>query len=100
MPDDLGADLDLPVARRGQRSVLDLLGQRQGAQEARQVVGQGVQLQPHGVGGEPHAGQPRPGDCVLAFFDVLLRRATLVVEGNHPLRLLKNNMIADGDDRV
>jgi len=31
VPDDLRADLDQPVPQRGQRPMLDLLGQRQGA---------------------------------------------------------------------
>lgn len=34
MPDDLGADLDQPVPQRGQRPVLDLVWQRQGARGA------------------------------------------------------------------
>ncbi len=85
MPDNHGADLHQPVAQRGERPVLDLLGQRQGAQEVGEVVGQRVQLQPHSVGGEPHAGQPRPGNRGLAFLDVQIHRAALVVEGVHPL---------------
>jgi hypothetical protein len=44
-----------------------------------------MELQPDRVGGEAVAGQPGPGDGVLAFFDPLLRRAALVVERNHSL---------------
>ena len=79
-----------PIFTSRSRSVvidhsLDLLGQRQGAEEVGEVVGQRVQLQPHGIRLEALAGQPRPGDGVLAFLDPLLRRATLVVEHHHPL---------------
>ena len=64
----------------------DRLGQGQGAEEVGEVVGQGMQLQPHRVGGEAAAGQAGPDDRVLAFLDVLLRRAALIVEQRHPLR--------------
>jgi hypothetical protein len=61
------------------------LGQRERAQEVGEVVSECVQLQSHGIGGEAVAAQPRPDDGVLAFFDMLLRRASLVVERHHPL---------------
>jgi hypothetical protein len=43
-------------------TVASRLGQGQGAQRVREVVGQGVQLQLHGVGGKAVAGQAGPGD--------------------------------------
>jgi len=79
---DLGADLHQSVAQRGYRPLLDLIGQRQAAQEAGQVIGQGAKLKPNRVGGKAVARQASPGDRVLALLDPLLRRAALVVEGN------------------
>ena len=73
------------VAQRRQRPLLHLVGHRQSAQEVGEVLGQRVQLQPHGVGGEAVARQPCPVDRVLALFDPLLRRAALIVEGDNPL---------------
>jgi len=49
---DPGADLEQPFAQGGQGPVLDLIRQRQRAQEVGEVVGQRVQLQPHNTGGE------------------------------------------------
>lgn len=46
---DLAANLDQPVSQCHQRPLLDGLRQRQGAQKVAQIVGQGMQLQPHGV---------------------------------------------------
>ena len=37
------------------------------------------------VGGKVHAGEPRSLERVLALLDVLLGRAPVVVEGQHPL---------------
>src|SRR5262245_57330235 len=44
-----------------------------------------MKLEPHGVGRERPARQPRPFDRALAFLDPLLARATLVVERDHAL---------------
>ncbi len=44
-----------------------------------------MQLKTHLVVAEAVAGKPCPVDRVLAFLDVLLRRATAVVELRHPL---------------
>jgi hypothetical protein len=49
-----------------------------------------MELETHRVGGEGATGQPRPLDRVLAFLDVLLACAALVVaalvvEGDHAL---------------
>jgi len=81
--DHLGADLDQLGPQRRQRLPRDLVGQRQGAQQVGQVVRERVQLQPHGVGGEAVTREPRPGDRVLAFLDLLLRRAALIIERHH-----------------
>ena len=44
-----------------------------------------MKLEPDGVVAELAAPQPGPFDGVLAFLDVLLRFASLIVEGHHPL---------------
>jgi hypothetical protein len=41
-----------------------------------------MELKANRVGSEGAARQPRPLDRTLAFFDALLRRAALVVEGD------------------
>ena len=46
---NLGADLHQPLAKRRQRPLLDLIRQRQGAQEVGEVVGERMKLQPHRV---------------------------------------------------
>ena len=90
------AGFDQPLAQRGQRPALDLVRRRQRAQEAGEVVGQGVQLEPHGVVREPRAGKPRPFDGMLAFLDMLLGGVALVVESQHPLV----RQAAVGDDET
>jgi hypothetical protein len=50
------------------------------------VIGEGVKLEPHGVGFHRSAGQPRPLHRVLPLLDVLLRSAALVVEGDDTVR--------------
>ncbi len=65
--------------------MLNLLRQGQRPHEIGEIVGQGMKLKPDGVVAEPAARQPRPFDRVLAFLDVLLRLASLIVEGDHPL---------------
>ena len=61
VPQDLGADLHQPISQCRQRRMIDCPGQHQGAQEVGEIVGQHVELQPHGFGGEAMAGPPRPG---------------------------------------
>lgn len=80
-----GASLDQSLAQRGQRPSPDLVGSRERAQEVREVVSQRMKLEPDNVCREAHARQPRPLQRVLALFDVLLGRAALVVERQHPL---------------
>ena len=83
--DDLRADLDQLLLQARQRPVLDRLGRRQRAQEIAEIVGERMKLEPHRVGGERPARQPRPLDRALALLDPLLARAALVVEGDDPL---------------
>ena len=72
--------LDQTLPQAGERPSFDLLGRRQRPQKIRQIVGQRVELEPHGVGFEPHAGEPGPFEGVLALLDVLLRRTPVVVK--------------------
>ena len=44
-----------------------------------------MELRTHGIGGEGAARQPGPFDRVLAFLDVLLAGAALVIEGDDAL---------------
>jgi len=82
---DLGADLDQLFLQARQRPVLNRLGCRQRAQEIAKIVGWRMKLEPHGVGCERPARQPRPLDRALALFDLLLACAALVVEDDNPL---------------
>jgi hypothetical protein len=82
---DLAADLDQPVPERRHRPVPHGIGQGQGSQEVPEIVGECVQLQADGIVGELATGQSRPPDGVLAFLNMLLRRATLIVEEDNPL---------------
>ena len=82
---DLAANLYQPVSQRRQRPVVDGFRQREGAQEVTEVVGERMQLKPHSIVGELATGQSCPPDGVFAFLDVLLRRATLIVEDDDPL---------------
>ena len=47
--DDLRTDLDKLVAQCRQRPLLDGFGQRQGAHEVAEIVGQGMKLEPDEV---------------------------------------------------
>jgi hypothetical protein len=44
-----------------------------------------MELEPHGIGRERPARQPRPFNRAFAFLDPLLARAALVVERDHAL---------------
>ena len=70
--------------------MLNLLRQGQRPHEVGEIVGQGVKLEPNGIVAELAARQSRPLDRVLAFLDVLLRLAPLIVEGHHPLGVMYN----------
>ena len=62
-----GADFDQLLAQGRERPLLNLLRQGQRAQEVGEVVGQGVELEPHGVVAEGVAGQSRPTQRILAL---------------------------------
>gem|GEM_PF-2606171 len=87
MTHDARPDLDQLELQAGQRPVGHRLGQFNAAQEGGQVVGQRVQLQPHLVVAELPARQPCPTKGMLAFLDVLLGGAALVVEPHDPVRV-------------
>jgi len=55
VPHKPGAGLDQALAERGQRPRADLAGRCEGAQEVGEVVGQGVNLEPDGIGCKPTA---------------------------------------------
>src|SRR5262245_5073226 len=59
-----------------------------------------MKLEPHGVGRERPARQPRPFDRALAFLDPLLARATLVVERDHALSRAANVRHDEADARI
>jgi hypothetical protein len=80
---DSGTDLDQLLAQGGERSLLDLLRQRQRAQKVGEIVGERVQLEAYSVVPEGMAGEPRPAERVLALFDPLLSRPTAVIELDH-----------------
>ncbi len=69
----------------GLRPLLRSLRQSQCPHEVGQIIGQGMKLEPDGVVAELAARQLGPLDGVLAFLDVLLRFASLIVEGHHSL---------------
>jgi len=78
--DNLGSNLyELELDAR-KRPVGHLLREREPTEEVPEVVGQNEQGEAYPVGGEPRAGESRPGEGVLAFPDVLLARASVVVE--------------------
>ena len=81
-----GTDLGQLELETGQRPVDHCLGRIEAAQECGQVVGQRMQLQPHLIIAKPLARQPCPVEGILAFLDVLLGGAALVVETHHPFK--------------
>ena len=85
MAHDLATDLDQPAPERRQRPVPHGVGQGQGSQKVPEVVGERVKLETDSIVGELATGQSCPPDGVLAFLDVLLRRAPLIVEDDNPL---------------
>jgi hypothetical protein len=52
MADDLRADLDQLLAQAGQRPRLRRLGHGQRSNEVAEIVGEGMELETDGVGGE------------------------------------------------
>ena len=59
-----------------------------------------MKLEPHGVGGERAARQPRPLDRSVALFDPLLACAALVVEGDDPLGRARQVGDDEADERI
>ena len=59
-----------------------------------------MKLQPDGVVVEPAARQPGPLDGVLAFLDVLFRRAALIVKGDDALSTAREVGHDKADARV
>src|SRR6476620_8206317 len=100
MADDLRTDLDQLLAQAGQRPRLRRFGHRQRPHEIAQVVGEGMELKPHGVGGEGAARQACPFDRALSFLDPLLRRAALIVKGDDALRRSRQIGDDEADTRV
>ncbi len=78
MGDKLRADLHELFPQAGQRPFLHAVRQCQRPQEVCKIVPERVKLQPHGIGGERVARQPRPLRSVLAFLDPLLGGAAPV----------------------
>jgi hypothetical protein len=85
MADDLRTDLDQLLAQAGQRPRFCGLRHRQRPHEVAEIVGKSMELKSNRVGSESAARQPGPLDRVLAFLDVLLARAALVIEGDDAL---------------
>jgi hypothetical protein len=75
---DLRANLDEFLLEARQRPVFDWLGRGERAQEVAEIVGEGMKLEPHSVGGERAVREPRPSDRSLAIIDPLLARPALV----------------------
>jgi len=77
MADDPGADLDQLLTQRRERPIRNRLRRRKRAQKVPEVVRERMKLQTNGVCVERATRKPRPFDRTLAFFDPLLRGATL-----------------------
>ena len=87
MSNKSGTNLDQPGLKAGQRPIGYLFGQISALQEDPQIVSQRMKLKSNLVLRHALAGQPGPVDRLLAFLDVLLHRAALIVEPNDPVRL-------------
>src|ERR1022692_4864330 len=81
--DQASACFHQPLLQARERPVLDSLRQHQPPPQVPQVVGQHAQPESYLIGPEMMAAQPRHLHRLLAFFDPLLRRASLVVETDH-----------------
>ncbi len=65
--------------------MLDLLRQRQGAQEVAEIIGQRMELEPDLVVAETVARYACPVDGVFAFLDPLLGCAPSIVKFDSPI---------------
>src|SRR3954471_20762593 len=93
----------LPVSGRistGQRPRLRRLRHCERPHEIAEVVGKSVELKAYRVGGEGAARQAGPFDRVLAFLDVLLAGAALVIEGDDALGRARQVSDDETDARV
>ena len=79
------AGFDQTALQASQRLVGHFIRHISALQEDAEIVGQCVQLKADLVLLLALAGQPRPIDRLLAFLDMLLRRAALIVEDDNPL---------------
>src|SRR3954447_17373723 len=59
-----------------------------------------MELETHGIGREGPAGQSRPLDRILPFFDVLLACAALVLEGDNTLGRARQVGDDEADARI
>lgn len=87
MADNPRTDFDQPGLQAGQRPIGHLLGKVCALQEDAEIVCQCMKLKPHLVLSHALAGQPGPVNRLLAFLDVLLDGATLIVEVDDPVRV-------------
>jgi hypothetical protein len=76
------ARLDEALLHAGQRPVVDTLGEHEPSPEVAEVVGQHAQLESDFVAPKPVTRQSRPVRRLLAFLDLLLGGAALVVEAH------------------
>ena len=76
-----------PSLQAGQRPIGYLLGKVCALREDTEIVGQRVKLKSNFVLRHANARQSRPVDRLLAFLDVLLCGATLIVKTYDPVRL-------------
>lgn len=97
---DLGTDLDQLLPECRQRPVLDCLRQGQCTQEVAEIVSERMQLKPNLVVAQAMAGKPRPVDRMLAFLDMLLGRASSIVELRHALGWSRQVGDDEADARV
>lgn len=77
------ARLRQPLLQAGERPGVDSLRQRRAPLQDSEVVSDHAQPQPHLVGPEPMAAQPRQLDGLFAFLDPLLFCPPLIVEPHH-----------------
>jgi len=89
---DLRANLDQLLLEARQRPIFDRLRRRQRAQEVAEIIGEGMKLEPHRVGGERAAREPRPSDRSLALLDHCSQEFIMISEhrGCRVMQLEKN----------
>src|SRR5215472_15279720 len=83
MLDEPSTGLHQPLLQAAERPLLDPRGQRQPPPQIPEVIGNDTQPEPHLIGAEAMAAQPRHRDRLLALLYPLFSRTTLVVEAHH-----------------